>query len=88
MSKCQVFFKFFFKFLYYDPKCHASLTALVCQSGEQVLVLGNFRVLADDRPNRFRLISSNESIVRIPPKRLEIILVFKMASLATRVSIN
>ena len=58
------------------------------QSGEQVLVSGNFRVLADDCPNRFRLISSNESIVRIPPKRLEIVLVFKMAILATRVSIN
>ena len=49
------------------------------------MVLGNFRVLADDRPNRFRLISSNESIVGIPPKRLEIVLVFKMAILATRV---
>ena len=58
------------------------------QSGEQVLVLGNFRVLADDRPNRFRLVSSNESIVRIPPKRLEVVLVFKMAILATRISIN
>ena len=33
----------------------------------------------------FRLISSNESIVRIRPKTPEIVLVFKMAILVTRV---